>query len=417
MHSVEIAHAVTWIVCGLTIVGVVTRPWRVAEAIWASAGAGALVALGLISVPGAFDAIKQGFDVYLFLVGMMLLAEVARAEGLFDWLAGAALAAAGGTPFKLFALVYGVGTVITIFLSNDATAVVLTPAIVAVLRRTEVDPLPYAFAGAFVANAASFVLPISNPANLVVFGRGVPTLFVWLARFGLPALVAIVATFALLALVWRRTLRAGGLPRGQVDRLDRRGCIAAAVLTVALIALVVVSALGADIGIATLILGAVALVVIALTDRPSVRPIVTHITWSIVPLVAGLFVVVTALDRTGALDLFRTLLRIAAAHGTVVGGVIVAGVVTVASALLNNLPVALVAQHAFTGGRAVAQLRDAWLVAVDLGPNLTTNASLATLLWLVMLRRDGIVVTPAQFFRVGLLVLPPSLIAAILVTR
>ena len=73
-------------------------------------------------------------------------------------------------PKRLFLIVYVVGTVVTVFLSNDATAVVLTPAVYAATRAAKVEPLPYLFVCAFIANAASFVLPISNPANLVVFG-------------------------------------------------------------------------------------------------------------------------------------------------------------------------------------------------------------------------------------------------------
>ena len=81
-----------------------------------------------------------------------------------------------GSCSRLFLLVYGVGTLVTIFMSNDATAVVLTPAILTAVRKAKVTPLPYLFVCALIANAASFVLPISNPANLVVFHTGMPPL-------------------------------------------------------------------------------------------------------------------------------------------------------------------------------------------------------------------------------------------------
>ena len=74
----------------------------------------------------------------------------------------------------------------TVFFSNDATVVVLTPAVATMLARTRVSPYPYLFACAFVANAASFVLPISNPANLVLYGGALPRLGAWLAAFALP---------------------------------------------------------------------------------------------------------------------------------------------------------------------------------------------------------------------------------------
>ncbi len=174
---------------------------------WAILGAALLAAFGLIPLRDVASAIGRGTDVYLFLAGMMLLAELARREGVFDWVASHAVRAARGSRMRLFALVYAVGVLVTIVLSNDATAVVLTPAVAVAVRKAKAEPLPYLFACAFIANAASFVLPISNPANLVVFAGAMPSLPRWLAAFALLSLVSIVATFAVLALISRRDLR------------------------------------------------------------------------------------------------------------------------------------------------------------------------------------------------------------------
>ncbi len=100
-------------------------------------GAGALVLFSLLSASEALGAILRGTDVYLFLVGMMLLANLARQEGLFDWLAAYAVKHAAGSASRLFLLVYAVGTIVTIFLSNDATAVVLTPAVYQAAKKAQ----------------------------------------------------------------------------------------------------------------------------------------------------------------------------------------------------------------------------------------------------------------------------------------
>jgi arsenical pump membrane protein len=110
--------AATWGIAALATGGVIIRPWRLPEAVWAALGAAALVAFGLLSWTDALRGIQRGLDVYLFLTGMMLLAELARTEGLFDWLAAVAVAFARGSPQRLFALVYAVGTAVTALLSN-----------------------------------------------------------------------------------------------------------------------------------------------------------------------------------------------------------------------------------------------------------------------------------------------------------
>jgi arsenical pump membrane protein len=83
---------------------------------------------------------------------------LAREEGVFNWVANIAAQHANNSAARLFVLIYLAGTVVTALLSNDAT-VVLTPAVLAVVRRMKVDPKPYLLARALIANAASFVFP------------------------------------------------------------------------------------------------------------------------------------------------------------------------------------------------------------------------------------------------------------------
>jgi arsenical pump membrane protein len=137
------AEAATAAIVALGTAGVIVRPWRLPEAAWAIGGAVALVAFGLLPIADAWTGVAKGADIYLFLAGMMLIAELARSEGLFEWLAGIAASHARGSAKRLFALIYIVGIVVTAFLSNDATAVVLTPAVYAVASAARTEPLPY----------------------------------------------------------------------------------------------------------------------------------------------------------------------------------------------------------------------------------------------------------------------------------
>ena len=201
-------HVITWTIAALATAGVIVRPFNLPEAIWAVAGAVVLVVLGLISIPDALTGVAKGTDVYLFLFGMMLLAEIAREEGLFAWLAAVATSHAKGSARRLFLLTYGVGTIVTIFLSNDATAVVLTPAVAAAVHTAKAEqPLPYLLICAFIANAASFALPISNPANLVIYGSHMPPLLHWLPAYALPSVLSIAATYLVLRWTQRGALR------------------------------------------------------------------------------------------------------------------------------------------------------------------------------------------------------------------
>src|SRR6266436_5296463 len=212
-----------WAIIIPATAGVIVRPFRLPEAVWAVMAAVALVMLGLLTPREALNGVAKGLDVYLFLIGMMLTAELSRREGLFDYLAAFAVEHARGSPQRLFLLVYAVGILVTVLLSNDATAIVLTPAVYAATRAAGASPLPYLFACAFIANAASFVLPISNPANLVMFGDNLPPLLPWLRIFLLPAGAAVLATYLTMRLLFRRTLQ-GEVPNVLEDfRLSTAG--------------------------------------------------------------------------------------------------------------------------------------------------------------------------------------------------
>jgi arsenical pump membrane protein len=407
------AHIAIWSICALAALAILIRPWGWAEAVWAVAAALLLVTFSLLPWHQALHAVAQGVDVYLFLAGMMLLAELARTEGLFDWLAAVATRAARGSAERLFVLIYLVGTVVTILLSNDATAVVLTPAVYAASRRARAEPLPLLFVCAFIANAASFVLPISNPANLVVFGNHLPALGPWLSRFLLPSAVSILVTFVALWLTQRRALIAPIAVHVPLPALAPGGRLAAAAIAATALVLLVANALGRPLGAPTFVAGVLAATIGLARARRTPWRLLAAVHWSILPLVAGLFVLVSGLDQTGLLHTISSALQ-AYAHQAARWTAWCAGVgVAFAANGLNNLPVALIARYTAASAPDDPALGNALLIGVDLGPNLAVTGSLATILWLSVLRREGQHVSAMSFLRLGVLVMPPALLLAL----
>lgn len=408
------APVAIWSIAAISLGGVLVRPWNLPEAIWAFGGAALLVLFGLMPLSAALEGIGRGSDVYLFLIGMMLLAELARKEGLFDWLATLAVRQARGSGTRLFWLIYVVGIVVTVFLSNDATAVVLTPAVYAAARAADAEPLPYLFICAFIANAASFVLPISNPANLVIFGSQMPPLTSWLATFTLPSIAAIGLTYLMLRLTLRRSIP----DRLRTDIppvvLTFGGKLAAGGIAATALVLLVASALDWQLGLPTFIAGTLTAAGILLGSRQSPWPVLRDISWGVLPLVAGLFVLVEALQLTGVIDALARLAQQSAAHSIGWAATGAGIIVAIASNLLNNLPTGLIAGATIEAAQLPHSVTSAVLVGVDLGPNLSITGSLATILWLVALRREGQRVGAWTFLKLGILVMPPALIGALL---
>jgi arsenical pump membrane protein len=153
--------------------------------------------------------------------------------------------------------------------------------------------------------------------------------------------------------------------------------------------------------------------------RTSLRETAKRISWSIFGFIAGMFVVVRAIEDTGLTTLFGNWL-IHLSGGTSFGAVMVG---TAGSALgtnlINNVPMAVVMISALGGIQHASPVVQHGFIAAtmfgcDLGPNLTTVGSLATVLWLLILRQRNVDVSGLDYFKVGVVVTPLMLLAGAL---
>jgi arsenical pump membrane protein len=415
MISPTLAPLLLLVIVGISIVLMLVRPRNIPEVYWIGSGVFLLLILRLVPLQLAGHAVAKALDVGFFLVGMMLLSELAREHGVFDWLSSVAVRSAGGSCSRLFALAYAVGTIVTIFMSNDATAVVLTPAILTAVRKAKVQPLPYLFACAFIANAASFLLPISNPANLVVFHNQMPTLGRWLLSYGIPCLLSIAATFVVLRWLFRKELRT--TIEGTVEAKPRILTGEARLVLCGLGAMVAVlltaSSLGKDLGLPTCLAALAITIVLSIRARSNPLGLAREVSWATLALVAGLFIMVDAVESVGAMRWTEDWLTRAQMLGPARGTLITGFAVGIANNLVNNLPLGLIAGSTLQAAHVHGLIADAVLIGVDLGPNLSITGSLATILWLIALRREKLNVSFWDFLKIGAVAMPAALLASL----
>ncbi len=268
------------------------------------AGALLLCVAGLLPWREALAAAARGNDVYLFLAGMMLISELARKTGLFDHVAALAVRGRRGSARRLFVLVYGFVRGHGVHVERRHRRGADACGAGRHARRAGQASAALFYACAFIANAASFVLPISNPANLVLFGERMPPLAAGWRASPLPSVVAIVIDL-------RRPVLDAAPRAGRTHRHGRAGAAADAagvkLTTLGIVgtgvALLVASLRGQDLRLAEL------------HRRPGhagrrlrhaalrlLAPALKEVSWGVLPLVAGLFVLVAGLERTGLVD-------------------------------------------------------------------------------------------------------------------
>ena len=405
----------------LTLIGIMVRPFKLNEAMIAMAGAALLLIIGLINPLDALTTLTGDWNTFFFFLGMMSLSALAEAAGLFDWLAAQSARLARGNSKRLLLNTFLLGSIITMILSNDATALILTPIVYTLVTRLRLPVLPFLFACTFIADTASFLLPVSNPINIIILSSFQLDLWTFLRLLFLPGLVVIGINIAMFFLLYRRQLQgnfdAKRLPSAAESirhpAYFRYTCI---VLLLVALAYIIASALQAPLSLIALG-GAVILIIGALQWKQiTLKDLSKQISWSIFGFIGGMFIVVRAVENTNLTTQFGHLL-IHLSGGTSFGAVVVGTTgAAIGTNLINNIPMAIVMRSALGAvGHIAPSARLGFIVATifgcDLGPNLTTVGSLATILWLLILRRRNLDVSGLDYFKVGILVTPLMLLA------
>ncbi|MGH7611162.1 MAG: SLC13 family permease, partial [Candidatus Dormibacteria bacterium] len=363
--------------------------------------------------PGqALAGVRSSLDVLAFFLGLLLLANCLHRQGALtrslDWLERRS----GRSPRRLLLAVVLATAAVSAVLSNDAVALLLAPELLARLRARRLPLGPFVVAIAVVANAASLLLPISNPVNLLILDRTQIPLGGYVATVTPPALLALAITCATVLLLTRGLPATVSAPAPVASR--GRGGGRGRLLWALLLALVVADGasarLGLPIGVPTLAAGLVAL---WLTQASGgARGVLGELNWGLLALVLGFSILAAGLAHAPGL---------AHVSKAVVGGgqsprsALLAGLATAGlSGLVNNLPAALLANAALASSGHLGQLALAVVVGADLGPNLIPIGSLSTILILEALRRQGEPVPWRRFLAVGapaaLLALVPCLL-------
>ena len=396
---------------------IVVRPRRWSEAWWTMLGAAGMLALGLVSPREALDATLAGKNVLLFLLSLLALSLLVGKSGFFDWAAIWCGRAARGDARALYRNSFVLGAIVTAVLSLDTTAVILTPVVLALVRRLKVPAAPYIVMCAFVANVGSLILPISNLTNILFADAFHLTFAAFAARMIAPQLVALVTTYGLLRWHFRGELpgRFNGESLPEPASVVPSRAYFVACVTV-LVVVLVGYFLAPLVGVTPYVVAFAGSGVLAIAGIATGRVgagAVRELTWDVFPFVVGLFIAVQGVENLGVVGAASGWL----AHmrpGSPGELFAAAGVTAFASNVVNNLPAALVARSVLLGSHAPMGTVLAGLVGADAGPVVTPFGSLATMLVLALARREGEDVHPVRLAMFGAWAAPLIVVATTL---
>jgi arsenical pump membrane protein len=224
---------------------------------------------------------------------------------------------------------------------------------------------------------------------------------------------AVACTFIVLFLTQKKKLLEAIPTDIEADELSSGGKVALTGIILTVLALLIASALDLDLGLPTAIAGFSVVLMITVFTKKSPVSVLKNISWSVLPLVAGLFIMVEALSEIGLVESLTKILAENSAK-SVSETAWFSGISTaIGCNLVNNLPAGLLVGSAAAADHIPALVKSFILIGIDLGPNLSVTGSLATILWLIEIRKHGYEITAWQFLKLGFLVMIPSLLAAL----
>ncbi len=386
---------------------------------------GAIVALivGVVSIDDVLTVTGIVWDATLAFIGIILLSMVLDEIGFFEWAALKMVRLSRGNGHLMFLYILLLGAIVAAFFANDGAALILTPILLAKMKHLEMKPaamFAFLMAGGFIGDSASNPLVISNLTNIVTADYFHIGFWEYAAQMFLPNLLSIIASLAVLWLFFRKDI-----PK-HLD-IENLATPESAIknktmfkLSWLFLALLMIGYFIGDIyhlPVSLFALGGALLFLAIAAKQKATKPIMTikAAPWQVVWFSIGLYVVVYGLKNAGLTDEIAKVLMALKAYGDHIAVIGTGFLSAMLSAVMNNMPTVMVMDIAidklgFSGNEALAYAN---ILGCNLGPKMTPIGSLATLLWLHVLSQKGVKIGWGEYMKVGLVVTPPVLLAAL----
>jgi Na+/H+ antiporter NhaD/arsenite permease-like protein len=387
---------------------------RIHRAVVAMVGAAIVVLASVVPWDAAFQYID--FGTIFLLMGMMIIVNTAQKSGMFEFIAIKTARMAGGNPLKLLVLFSLVTAVVSAFLDNVTTVLLLTPLLIYIAGVMEVSVVPYCIAEIFASNIGGAATLIGDPPNIMIGSAANLSFNDFLVNMGPVVVVDLFVVVAMMAYLNRHTLILDAEKKSHIDEtlgnLDEDSAITDRILfyksLVIISAVVILFLLHDSIGLEPEAIALIAAAVFLFWSRIAPDDIFREIEWTALFFFGGLFIVVGALVQTGLISDAASVIAGSLGASGSNGILIIAWFSALASAFVDNIPLTATMIPLIQDLGTAMDVSDLWWalsLGACLGGNGTAIGASANIVVLGIAEENDIAITFKEFIKMGMPVL------------
>ena len=402
MTSTQIIAIVIFLV---TMAAIMTE--KLHRTVAAVAGALLLILTGVLSVESGFSYVD--LNTLGVLIGMMLFVAVVKNSGIFEYIAIKAAKIAKGRPWPLMVLFALITAVLSAFLDNVTTVLLIGPMTLAITSMLRINPIPFFMTQIMASNIGGTATLIGDPPNIMIGSAAGLSFTDFITNTGVAVLFVLAATIVCFYFIYGRKLHVEPEAMDSILQLDENKAIKDRSLLIKSVVMILLVVFGfvfhSQLHLESCTIALTAAAVMLLIGRQDVEEIVAGVEWTPILFFTGLFIVVGGLQETGVIQILANgLMDLTEGHMTLTI-LLILWVSAIVSSFLDNIPfVATLIPLILTMQSSGVDVTPLWW-AVSLGACLGGNGTLigasANVVLSGISNRHGFPITFASYFKVG----------------
>lgn len=432
---IEYSAGLTIIVFLLTIAFIIWRPKGINEAIPATVGAILVFLTGTVTIEDLGDISSKITGAAITIMATVIMAITLESFGFFHWVATTLLKKSKGSGIRLFWLTNLLCFLMTLFLNNDGSILITTPILIIILKHLGLknnEKIPYLISGALVATASSAPIGVSNIVNLIALKIIDMDLYLHTAMMFVPGTLGLLFLVGLLFTMFYkklpRTISSTSFHldyrrinnyhplQSQLDEEQqyKKRMMTSVLLFVFLIriGLFVASYLGIPVPLIAVLGSSVLLGWRWISLKKNPADVLIKTPWHIFIFAFTMYVLIYGLHNIGLTDFLvnhlEPILSTSLLHASLVMGTLL----SILSNIFNNHPALMIGTITLTEMNldpvTLKTIYLANIIGSDMGSLLLPMGTLATLIWMHILKLHGVKISWKKYIQVTIVVIPPT---------